>query len=74
LRADYQPVTSPDLELAWQAAADAILQTPHRDPARARQTIPEQYLILVTCRDEKEQVELLGRFKREGVECKALLT
>jgi hypothetical protein len=45
------PVTSPDLEMAWQAAADALLQTPHVDAAPALQTIPEQYLILVTCRD-----------------------
>jgi hypothetical protein len=39
--------------------------------------IPEilaaQFLVLVTCRDEKEQTELLGRLKEEGRECKALL-
>jgi hypothetical protein len=35
--------------------------------------VPEQYLILVTCRDEMEQVELLGRFRCEGLACKALL-
>jgi hypothetical protein len=68
------PATSPDLELAWQAVADALLQTPHTDAALSRQSIPEQYLILVTCRDENEQVELLGRFKRDGIECKALVT
>jgi hypothetical protein len=28
---------------------------------------------LVTCRDEKDQVELLGRLKEEERECKALL-
>jgi hypothetical protein len=31
-------------------------------------------LILVTCRDEKEQVELLRRFTDEGWRCKALVT
>src|SRR5207244_6391045 len=30
---EITPVASPDLELAWQAAADALLQTPHTDPA-----------------------------------------
>jgi hypothetical protein len=30
--------------------------------------------VLVTCRDEKQQVELLERFRREGVECKALVS
>ena len=32
--------------------------------------VPEQWLALVTCRDEKQQVELLERFRREGVECR----
>jgi len=27
----------------------------------------------VKCRDEKQQVELLERFGREGLECRALL-
>ena len=36
--------------------------------------IPQQWLVLVTCRDEKQQVELLERFQREGLECKALLS
>jgi hypothetical protein len=35
--------------------------------------IAEQYLILVTCRDEKEQLELLSRFVAEGLPCKALV-
>ena len=33
----------------------------------------EQFLVLITCRDEKQQVELLGRFQGEGLECKALV-
>jgi len=36
--------------------------------------VPEQWLVLVTYRDEKQQVELLERFRREGVECRALLS
>jgi len=35
--------------------------------------VPEQWLVLVTCRDEKQQVELLEGFRREGVECRALV-
>jgi len=30
--------------------------------------------VLVTCRDEKQQVELLGQFQEEGLTCKAVLT
>jgi hypothetical protein len=35
---------------------------------------PEQFLILITCRDEKHQAEMLERFRGEGLECKALLS
>lgn len=35
--------------------------------------IPEQFLNLVTCRDEKRQVELLGQFGKEGLECRAMM-
>jgi hypothetical protein len=40
------------LRAAWQATADALLQTPHPEPPSG-QALVEQYLILVTCRDEK---------------------
>ena len=36
--------------------------------------IPEQFLLLVTCRDEKQQVELLQRFHDEGIQVKALIS
>jgi hypothetical protein len=45
-----------------------------RSPLPDSPPIPEQFLLLVTCRDEKHQVELLERFGREGLECKALLS
>jgi len=35
--------------------------------------ISEQFLIVLTCRDEKHQVELLERFEGEGLEVKALV-
>jgi hypothetical protein len=34
---------------------------------------PEQWLILITCRDEKHQRELPERFLAEGLPCRALL-
>jgi hypothetical protein len=45
-------------------------------PPQARagiKEIAEQYLILLTCRDEKEQVELRSRFAAEGLQFKALV-
>jgi hypothetical protein len=53
--------------------ADKLLQTPHWEPPVGVEDMPEQFLILVTCRDEQQQVELLGRFQREGLPCKAVL-
>jgi hypothetical protein len=34
----------------------------------------ERYLILITCRDEREQVELLKVLQAEGLTCRALLS
>lgn len=34
---------------------------------------PEQFIILVECANEREQVALLERFNAEGLQCKALL-
>jgi hypothetical protein len=33
----------------------------------------EQWLVIVTCRDEAHQVEMLRRFQREGLACRALV-
>lgn len=34
-------------------------------------SIPEQFLVLVECKNEKEQIALLRRFKAEGLSCTA---
>jgi hypothetical protein len=65
------PAPCPELEMAWRAAAEATLQA---KPGREVQMGPEQFLVLLTCRDEKHQVELLQRFKGEGLECKGLFS
>jgi hypothetical protein len=65
---------SPDLQAAWEATANANLAAFAAPPPWQAQDIPEQYLILVTCRDEKHQVELLARFQRDGLECKPLMS
>jgi hypothetical protein len=70
---EITPIKSPELQAALQASVDDLLKTPHKEPPAGFQTIKEQFLILVTCQDEKEQVELLRRFKDEGWECKALV-
>jgi len=62
-----------ELEAAWHAAAEACLEPP-KSKRLGGERLEEQWYVLVTCRDEKQQVELLGRFKGEGLTCKAVLT
>ena len=68
---ELTPADSPELRAAWQAAAEAAAQA---RPPRSLDSIPEQFLVLITCRDERHQVELLQRFQREGLPCKALIS
>lgn len=68
---EMTPVESPELEAAWRAAAEACLQQPVA-PAGV-DAGPELFLVLITCRDEKQQVDLLERLQQEGLECRALL-
>jgi hypothetical protein len=68
---ELAPTDSDELRAAWEAAAHAALEA---KPPREIDGVPEQFLILITCRDERHQVELLDRFRGEGLECKALLS
>ncbi|HZY88990.1 MAG TPA: hypothetical protein VFE78_29465 [Gemmataceae bacterium] len=71
---ELTPTDSEELRAAWEEAARKCLEvaTPAEGPGPV--DIPAQYLVLVTCRDEGHQVELLCRFQGEGLECKALLS
>jgi hypothetical protein len=66
-----------ELRQAWREAAEASLRQsppPPPSPPRAVTGWPAQFVILVTCRDERQQVELLERFHTEGLECRAILS
>jgi hypothetical protein len=63
------------IESLWQslAANDAAVR---ERLGRARtadepESVPEQYLIVIECTDERHQLELLERFQREGLTCQA---
>jgi hypothetical protein len=49
-----------------------MLQTHQEDKDTGSQDIHSQWLIMLTCRDELQQTELLDRFIGEGLQCKAL--
>jgi hypothetical protein len=71
---ELAPAVSPDLQAAWEAAAHAALAGPGEPSGPGVGLGPEQWLVLVTCRDEKHQVELLTRFQAEELPCRALLS
>jgi hypothetical protein len=71
---DLAPVVSPDLQAAWEAAANAAVGPPYEPSKEGVPMGPEQWLVLITCRDEPHQVELLKRFQNEGLDCRALLS
>jgi hypothetical protein len=71
---ELTPVAAPELEAAWQETARAALEESAEKDRRAYDSVPEQFLILVTCRNERHQVELLERFHADGLECRALLS
>jgi hypothetical protein len=71
---ELTPALSPELEAAWLEGARAALEEADEESRRAYDTVPEQYLILVKCCDERHQVELLERFHTEGMDCRALLS
>jgi hypothetical protein len=55
------------------AAEPGRQRVPRRSPG-TRQALPDQFLILIYCASEAEQVRLLSRFQAEGVRCRALIS
>ncbi len=70
---ELTPVSDADPRAAAAASVNPQLAALTADDRPGIVDVPEQWLVLVTCRDEKQQVELLERFRREGVECRALV-
>jgi hypothetical protein len=52
------------LRAAWQTTADGLLERAHPERPAGFQDNPEQFLILVACRDEKQRGELLEWFEK----------
>src|SRR5438132_7633432 len=70
---EITPTDSEELKAAWRATAENRFAALSATPASA-DACPAQFLILVTCRDEQHQVELLNWLGGEGLECRALLS
>jgi hypothetical protein len=64
----------PELEALWEEAARQSKEAADRFRTPIAQTAPAQFMLLVLCDDEKQQLALLERFQGEGLAVKALLS
>jgi hypothetical protein len=67
---------SNDLAALWASLAerDAAVLDELRRRGGPEKALPEEYFVLVRCADEKEQVALLKRFRKEGLRCEAKMS
>jgi hypothetical protein len=71
---EHTATAKPELDAFWQSVTRQHEEELARFRKPIAQTVPEQYMLLVMCADEKQQLELLARFQGEGLECKVLLS
>lgn len=60
---------SPAIKSLWEVLAEASAQT--KQSLAEDAAPPEQFLIIIDCESEEEQLELLRRFQQEGLRCHA---
>ena len=69
---ELTPTGNEELRTAWERIAAQVVGPAAEGSGRGVELGPRQWLVLITCRDERQQVELLGRFIGEGLECRAM--
>jgi hypothetical protein len=67
---------SNDLAALWDslAAQDATALDELKRQGGPEKGLPEEFFVLVRCADEKQQVALLRRFRKEGLQCEAKMS
>jgi hypothetical protein len=68
---ELAPAVPDELRAAWEKTACAAIDRSTR-PLPAE--LAAQFLIVVTCRHERQQVELLDRLQSEGLACRAFMS
>jgi hypothetical protein len=63
---------SPALTALWASVAQCAEAT--QKTLEAAQLPPTQFLVLIECRDERHQLEVLEKLQVEGLTCKALIS
>jgi hypothetical protein len=77
---ELTPTDAVVLEELWQniaiaqEAVEATLEEARNQEPPVEKELTEQFLILVECGSEEEQVTLLQRFQDDGLKCRALLS
>jgi hypothetical protein len=67
------PAASAELAAAWERTREQGWRA-LADGAEVGPALPEQWLVLVTCRDEGQQTVLLRRFTERGLAWRALVS
>jgi hypothetical protein len=62
------------LEQSSKATEEALATEKARNKKKAQESVPEGFFVLVRCRDERHQIDLLRRLKSEGLQCEAKIT
>ncbi|HEV3258487.1 MAG TPA: hypothetical protein VG013_16540 [Gemmataceae bacterium] len=73
---DVTPTDSTELAALWKEAQETIDSALEENSKKDRSPsceLDQHFMVLIPCRDEKHQAELLDRFQREGLACKAVL-
>jgi hypothetical protein len=71
---ELTPTVSPQLREMWEAAASRALNSLPGPTGKDRGSFfAHELYVLISCRDEQHQIELLHRFQAEGLECPAKL-
>ena len=51
-----------------------VTRSLQKQSRKGKDQIPEQFMVMVECSSEKEQIALLRQFKKAGLTCKAMTT
>src|SRR5712692_6210484 len=68
---EMTPTVNPELRAMWEASVSRVLETPPDSQRRDIDPGPMRYFVLVACRGDHHQRELLQRFRTEGLDCEA---
>jgi hypothetical protein len=70
---ELTPTASPELRRLWELAATTAVDDPLERHGKRGDFFAHEFYVLIRCRDERHQVELLERFQAEGLDCEAKL-